>query len=32
MGLIPDDAQDDPARVPDDLLDTWGITAEEVGQ
>ena len=31
-GLIPDDAQDDPARVPDDLLDTWGITAEEVGQ
>ena len=31
-GIIPDDAQDDPARVPDDLLDTWGITAEEVGQ
>lgn len=31
-GLIEDDALDDPICIPDDLLDEWGLTAEEVGQ
>lgn len=32
LGLIPDDAQEDPTRIPDDILEELGIAPEEVGQ
>ena len=31
-GLLPDDSLDDPTYIPEDLLASWGITPEEVGQ
>ena len=32
LGLIPDDSLDDPTKIPDDILEDWGIDAAEVGQ
>lgn len=31
-GFLPDDANDDPTKIPDDILAGWGISPEEVGQ
>lgn len=32
LGLIADDALDDPTEIPNDILEEWGIDAAEVGQ
>lgn len=32
LGLIPDDSFDDPTEIPADILESWGLSAEEVGQ
>ena len=32
FGLIPDDSLDDPTEIPADILESWGISPEEVGQ